>query len=839
MTGWPFVGREGTVDHVTGLLQDPDVAAVLLEGPAGIGKSAIAAHVATTLAATFGASVVKVRGPDTLARFDGIGLLRPEVLDVTSIDPTGHVQAVLERWMIDAPDLVWVDDVGHLDAGSAVVLLHVARLGASKLLLTSRTGAPSSEAVAQLEHLGVLRRLDVAPLDLAACGDLLHAVLGEPVGNHIARRVLERSHGNALVIRELVRAAIADGSLVRGRDAWRWDAGDGLVPNAAALTAHHMQSLSPPARRLVDLLVIAGELEVADLADAGPATATAVDELVDADIGTIDGSAVRLAHPLFAEAARVDLDPASRIERLTELIDVTAGSSQRPALRLRHLRWRQEVGVPIDPSELAEGTHLAMTMFDTATAIDLGQAATDAGRTDVALPLAMALLYDGRLEDAAVAAKAAVEGALDEATRTFASVTGSLARAYRSGFDPSIAAAHEELLASTTDPSLAAFVRSEWGSALAFSGQLAEAVAAAADGVATGQWWERVPFVPGWAGAMTALGRTTEVLDVVGGLVAEAGGHAGRSVAWLHAFRSSAALLHGDLDLAEDAIGTFDELAYLAMVPGVAAVLRSETRGIAAMWRGDLTGARALLAEAVSRSDVPESEFRRVVPASFLAIAHAQGGDPAGAADLASFAADGAAQFGLGAGWAPLAQAWAQAAAGDRTGAARTAELGARRGLDGRQHHCALWCAFDCWRFVQSAASARLVIEASAAADGHWSRAFAATAQGWLDQDLDLLTTAHEAFTGIGAPRFAELVERHRRRLSAAEPRDLLAESLTRREAEVAALAARGLTNRAIAELFGLSVRTAETHLHRAMGKLGANRREDLLLHADRLDPGV
>ncbi|MBK6669883.1 MAG: hypothetical protein IPG46_09510 [Actinobacteria bacterium] len=839
MTGWPFVGREGTVDHVTGLLQDPDVAAVLLEGPAGIGKSAIAAHVATTLAATSGASVVKVRGPDTLARFDGIGLLRPEVLDVTSIDPTGHVQAVLERWMIDAPDLVWVDDVGHLDAGSAVVLLHVARLGASKLLLTSRTGAPSSEAVAQLEHLGVLRRLDVAPLDLAACGDLLHAVLGEPVGNHIARRVLERSHGNALVIRELVRAAIADGSLVRGRDAWRWDAGDGLVPNAAALTAHHMQSLSPPARRLVDLLVIAGELEVADLADAGPATATAVDELVDADIGTIDASAVRLAHPLFAEAARVDLDPASRIERLTELIELTAGSAQRPALRLRHLRWRQEVGVHIDPSERAEGTHLAMTMFDTATAIDLGQAAIDAGRTDVALPLAMALLYDGRLENAAVAAKAAVEGALDEATRTFASVTGSLARAYRSGFDPSIAAAHEELLASTTDPSLAAFVRSEWGSALAFSGQLTEAVAAAADGVATGQWWERVPFVPGWAGAMTALGRTTEVLDVVGGLVAEAGSHAGRSVAWLHAFRSSAALLHGDLDLAEDAIGTFDELAYLAMVPGVAAVLRSETRGIAAMWRGDLTGARALLAEAVSRSDVPESEFRRVVPASFLAIAHAQGGDPAGAADLASFAADGAAQFGLGAGWVPLAQAWAQAAAGDRTGAARTAELGARRGLDGRQHHCALWCAFDCWRFVQSAASARLVIEASAAADGHWSRAFAATAQGWLDQDLDLLTTAHEAFTGIGAPRFAELVERHRRRLSAAEPRDLLAESLTRRESEVAALAARGLTNRAIAERLGLSVRTAETHLHRAMGKLGANRREDLLLHADRLDPGV
>ena len=388
-----------------------------------------------------------------------------------------------------------------------------------------------------------------------------------------------------------------------------------------------------------------------------------------------------------------------------------------------------------------------------------------------------------------------------------------------------------------TDPALAAFVRSEWGSALAFNGQLISAVAASTEGATIGHWWERLPFIPGWAGAMTALGNTTEVLDVLGGLVAEAGQHGGRSVAWLHAFRSSAALLHGDLDLAEESIGAFDELAYLAMVPGVAAVLRSETRGITAMWRGDLTTARSLLTEALSRSDVPESEFRRVVPASFLAIAEALSGNGPAAIDLAALATDSAAQFGLGAGWAPLAQAWAQAASGDGTGAARTADLGARRAFDTEQYTAALWCAFDAWRFNPAAGSARLVVEIARTVDGHWSDAFAATAQGWLDHDLELLATARQRFVRIGAPRFADLVGQHRRRLAGADPRDLVAGSLTRRETEVAALAVRGLTNREIAAQLGLSVRTAETHLHRAMGKLEAPRREDLLLHAALLDP--
>jgi DNA-binding NarL/FixJ family response regulator len=55
-----------------------------------------------------------------------------------------------------------------------------------------------------------------------------------------------------------------------------------------------------------------------------------------------------------------------------------------------------------------------------------------------------------------------------------------------------------------------------------------------------------------------------------------------------------------------------------------------------------------------------------------------------------------------------------------------------------------------------------------------------------------------------------------------------VATELTRREAQIASLAGRGLSNQEIAEQLILSVRTVETYVYRAMQKLGVGNRHDL-----------
>jgi DNA-binding CsgD family transcriptional regulator len=57
---------------------------------------------------------------------------------------------------------------------------------------------------------------------------------------------------------------------------------------------------------------------------------------------------------------------------------------------------------------------------------------------------------------------------------------------------------------------------------------------------------------------------------------------------------------------------------------------------------------------------------------------------------------------------------------------------------------------------------------------------------------------------------------------------ELAPAELTRREQEIVSLAAGGATNAEIAERLFLSVRTVESHLYRAMRKLGVGTREEL-----------
>ncbi len=61
-------------------------------------------------------------------------------------------------------------------------------------------------------------------------------------------------------------------------------------------------------------------------------------------------------------------------------------------------------------------------------------------------------------------------------------------------------------------------------------------------------------------------------------------------------------------------------------------------------------------------------------------------------------------------------------------------------------------------------------------------------------------------------------------------------EALTRRELDVLRLLAKGNTNRQIASLLGLSMRTVENHRANLMGKLGLASRVELVNYAEEHD---
>jgi LuxR family maltose regulon positive regulatory protein len=98
------------------------------------------------------------------------------------------------------------------------------------------------------------------------------------------------------------------------------------------------------------------------------------------------------------------------------------------------------------------------------------------------------------------------------------------------------------------------------------------------------------------------------------------------------------------------------------------------------------------------------------------------------------------------------------------------------------------------------------------------------TALGRHDAAARQARTAHEVLRGMRAEREAEAAAALLRELGAAEPAAPLA-ALTRRQVEVLALVAQGLSNPAIAEQLVLSEHTVHRHLANILDKLGLSSR--------------
>jgi ATP/maltotriose-dependent transcriptional regulator MalT len=244
---------------------------------------------------------------------------------------------------------------------------------------------------------------------------------------------------------------------------------------------------------------------------------------------------------------------------------------------------------------------------------------------------------------------------------------------------------------------------------------------------------------------------------------------------------------------------------------------------------------------------------------SLKAEAHALLGQPGEAARWADEAmVRRSSGFVVFDGDAARARAWVAAVSGERPRAISQLITAADEQEGRGQPAYALFALHDALRLGARHVAARLETLA-AALDGPWPAAAAAHAQGVRTGDAASLEAAADAFAALGAvvvaaeaATQASLRWRASRVLTRATAarakatrfsnRDSQCEStfippladtprlaeLTRREQEVATLACHGLSNSEIARRLVLSVRTVESHLYSAYGKLGIGDRAQL-----------
>ncbi|MEA3203549.1 MAG: hypothetical protein QOI63_1224 [Thermoplasmata archaeon] len=327
-----FSGRRAHLDEVHDWLRSPS-AALVVEAPAGQGKSALAAHAARTLAGPRHVLWVRVGAALTpeaflarLGRFLAV-LGRPGPLDAG--DSAG-LQSALRARLGRIPALVVLDDVHKASADLQPVLWAVVRAavgGTPKIWLLGRDVAVPHDALPDVRHLAL------GPLPDDEAGDLL-ATLGVDAGER--PRLVGLCGGDPLFL-----ALAARGSPATGRtDVARYILGEvapELLPAALAVL-HCLSALrTPAAPALLARLGLDDEgtllrLEQRNLAFRDARGALDMHDLVRATLyGSLGAAARHGLHARLAEAYRPDGDWSGAVEFLHHL-----GRAER---REEAVRW--------------------------------------------------------------------------------------------------------------------------------------------------------------------------------------------------------------------------------------------------------------------------------------------------------------------------------------------------------------------------------------------------------------------------------------------------------------------------------------------------------------------
>ena len=392
---WATALRRQLVDEIAELLAERDTGGIALLGVDGVGKTTLAAQIAERLGQR---SPARVTGTATQSQipfgaFDSL-------VNITEVGkPAALIQAALDSLLTQnslltqADDaLIIIDDAHLLDPLSATLVYQLAQHLKSaqprrgRIIVTARSTPPIPTAVAALWEDGLLRRVDVPPLNGAETAEVIAAT----DSGADAVEFYRRSAGNPLHLRLMVMTGDPERSLPELID--RYLAG---LPVAAREVLGYLSVREPLAR--ADLVALS-TVEAVDTTD----TAEAVDTAEATGAVQRIGSEVYCGHPLFADHIAAGA-AAPHLRRLRS--EVAARLATHPRRHLGDRLGRSVLSMASDTPEPVDDVVVAaqeaLRLGDLGLSERLAATALEREeRFDGRLALSYALAWQGRGREA-------------------------------------------------------------------------------------------------------------------------------------------------------------------------------------------------------------------------------------------------------------------------------------------------------------------------------------------------------------------------------------------------------------------------------------------------------
>ncbi|WP_202862498.1 AfsR/SARP family transcriptional regulator [Antricoccus suffuscus] len=344
-----------------------DKRALILTGPAGIGKT----HLLRTLAATFESQhrLAPLLSASPLSKTIPLGVF---LGTAGSIPEDRFTPAALIDFFTRqrSQAVLLVDNVDQLDDTSLFVITALIRTSGLPAVMTIHDLNNAPQEITALYDSGELSQVAVEGLTAADVDELAIHMVGGPLTPDTRPRILEIASGNPLHLREIITGSLHEGRLAHTVHGWELQGTPTPTSRLARLVGERFDVLNDAALEAAASVAIAGEYPADALDESDRRALARADVLEFTEHGWL-----RLSHPLDAEILRARCSDVLWHELTRDVVQVLLeGAQERPEARRRAHVLALDLNEEIDPEATIALAEHALASFDERLALRAAEA---------------------------------------------------------------------------------------------------------------------------------------------------------------------------------------------------------------------------------------------------------------------------------------------------------------------------------------------------------------------------------------------------------------------------------------------------------------------------------
>lgn len=421
-----LAGRDDAIAAVLQSVRRPGGHGAVVAAETGLGKTAVGAAAARTLATEIPVHWVYCSPALRNVPYGALAALLPDLAPEQTGSPLAVMRALTGKLGLHSPPgraadmtapAVIVDDAHDIDGPSLDLLAQLLDAGRIRLLILTRS---FSDVSAALPHMwdGQLSRHRLPALTETETQQLCEQELQGQVNATAAIEFARLTGGNPMYLLALIEESVRSGLLLQRHGIWILsDARLPLGGRVGDLVKAQLRGLVPEDRTALEFICLAEPLPLSIAFEMGMHSSmdTLVELLLIQVVTEEDGRrALRPLHPLYGEVIR-RMVPAARSLRLHQQLQgalpgVCAGSEGL----LRWVSWSLDLGAPVQADALLKAAEAANNRSNPRLALRIADAADgEQPSVQARIQKARALLQLGDTEAAAAAAEGTLEDAPD------------------------------------------------------------------------------------------------------------------------------------------------------------------------------------------------------------------------------------------------------------------------------------------------------------------------------------------------------------------------------------------------------------------------------------------